>query len=559
VVTLTATPTADPTKAFSMNVTIVAQVSVVVSPLTSNVALSATQRFTAQVTGTVNTNVTWDVNGVVGGNTTVGTVTNISGANVATYTAPAALPSPPTVVIHAVSTANPSAAGSATVTLTSTAAITLSPNSASSAVSHRQPFTATISGAQNTNVVWQVAGIPGGNTIVGQICVVASSPCQSVSVGPAGTVEYLAPAAVPSPNPVTLTVSSQANPAQFMSAQITVLAHIIVSVSPPSANLGPATQQAFVANVIGTTDQTVTWNVTGAACSAAGSPCGVINASGLYTAPISTPSPNAINIVATSSEDSSRTGSASVTITNTMVITGLLPASAFVGGAGSFTLQVQGGNFLPTSPGPGSVILVGGTARTTFCSSSGICTTALTSTDLATPGNLSVAMRNPDLSQSNAVNFVVVAQPSAIDIIPLTPTNPSATGKNIIVVEPSTAGSLAPQPNVTIAVAAMGIFSPAANTCTLGAGSLVIARPNSGTAIVDICVFSISGLDPSFAYALTGPATSDITIIGKQPLGLGIVDLTIAIPFNAVAGLRSLFVQNPNQDKAVATGVLEVQ
>src|SRR6202035_1178191 len=97
------------------------------------------------------------------------------------------------------------------------------------------------------------------------------------------------------------------------------------------------------------------------------------------------------------------------------------------------------------------------------------------------------------------------------------------------------------------------------NTCTLGAGSLVITRPVSGTATIDICVFSVSGLDPSFAYSLTGPASGDITIIGKQPLGLGIVDLTLAIPSSAAAGLRSLFVQNSNQDKAVATGALEIR
>jgi len=546
-------------KAASIPVSIVPQVSVVISPGAANVALFANQQFTAQVSGTANTSTTWDVNGIVGGNSAIGTVTNISGANITTYSAPAALPLPPTVVVHAVSDVSPSVSGQATITLTSTAALTLTPTSVSSAVGHRQTFTASISGSPNTNVIWQVAGILGGNTTVGQICVVASNPCQVVTTAPAGSVEYLAPLAVPSPNPVTLTAASQTNPAQSMSAQITILSHIVVSVSPPSANLAPTTTQTFTANVLGTADQSVTWNVTGTACSGLGSPCGAITSSGVYTAPISTPSPNAINVVATSSEDSSRTGTSSVTITSAMVITGLLPASASVGGAGSFTLQVTGGNFLPTSPGPGSAIVVGGTARTTLCATSGTCTTALTSTDLATAGNLSVAIRNQNLTQSNTVNFVVVSAPPAIDIIPLTPTNPSATGKDIIVVEPSTAGSLAPQQNVTIAVAAMGIFSPAANTCSLGAGSLIVTRPTSGTAIVDICVFSISGLDPSFTYSLTGPALADITIVGKQPLGLGIVDLTLAIPASALPGLRSLFVQNPNQDKAVATGALKVQ
>ena len=559
IVSVTATPTADPTKAFSLTVTIIPPVSVVVTPGTASVPLSSTQIFSAQVTGSANTNVTWDVNGVVGGNATVGTVTNISGVSTTTYTAPAAVPTPPSVTVHAVSAANPTAVGLATVTFTIPGALVLTPTSATTAVSLRQPFNVTISGSSNTNVIWQVNGIVGGNTAVGQICVVASNPCQAVSIAPAGGVEYLAPASVPSPNPVTLSVSSQAFPAQVQTAQITILAHVVVSISPPSATLAPATTQAFTANVLGTPDQTVTWNVTGAACSAAGSPCGLIDANGNFTAPISTPSPNAISIVATSSEDTSRTGSASVTITNAITIVSLLPASATTGGVGSFTLQVLGGNFVPTSPGPGSTLIVGGTARTTNCVSNGECTTGLTSNDLANAGNLSVQIRNPDSTLSNAVNFVVVAAPITVDMIPLTPTNPNATGKNIIVVEPSTAGSIAPQQDVTISVAAMGIFSPALDTCTLGAGSLIITRPTSGTATIDICVFSVSGLDPSFAYALTGPAAGDITIIGKQPLGLGIVDLTLAIPSSALAGLRSLFVQNPNQDKAVATGVLEVQ
>ena len=460
VVSITATPAADPTKAFSINVTIIPPVSVVVTPGSASVPLSGTQPFSAQVTGNANTNVTWDVNGVVGGNATVGTVTNIS-SSTTTYTAPATLPSPPTVIVHAVSVANPTAAGQATITFTTPGALVLTPTNSTLAVSHRQPFNVTISGSSNTNVIWQVGGIPGGNTSVGQICVVASNPCQAVSIAPAGSVDYLAPASIPLPNPVTLNVSSQAFPSQTQSAQITILPHIIVTVSPPSANLAPATTQAFTANILGTTNQTVTWNVTGSACTGAGSPCGLIDANGLYTAPISTPSPNAINIVATSSEDSSRTGNASVTITNAITIVGLLPASATAGGVGSFTLEVLGGNFVPNSPGPGSTILINGNARTTNCISSGTCTTALNSNDLANAGNLPVTIRNPDSSLSNTVNFIVVANIGPVDIIPLTPTNPNVTGKDIIVVEPSTAGSIAPQADVTISVAAMGIFSPA--------------------------------------------------------------------------------------------------
>src|ERR1022692_5287199 len=49
-------------------------VAVTLSPTTATVALGATQQFTAVVTGNSNTNVTWTVNSVTGGNSTVGTI-----------------------------------------------------------------------------------------------------------------------------------------------------------------------------------------------------------------------------------------------------------------------------------------------------------------------------------------------------------------------------------------------------------------------------------------------------------------------------------------------------
>ena len=559
VVIVTATPAADPSKAASINVTIQANITVSVNPPSSNVALGATQQFVAQVTGSANTNVTWDVNGVVGGNSTFGSVTNNSGSDTTTYTAPASLPSPVAVTVRATSQANAAISNTATVTLTSSANISLSPSAATLAVSHTQMFTANISGSANTNVTWQVGGVPGGNSTVGQICVVGSNPCVVATTAPAGSVDYVAPASVPSPNPVAISVVSQANPSQVATAQITVLAHIIVSVSPPTATLAPGATQSFTASVLGTDNQSVTWNVTGASCSGVGSPCGGISPTGAFTAPVSAPSPDSISIVATSSEDTSRTGSADVSIATTAAIISLLPASALSGSAGGFTLRVQGGNFVTSSPGPGSVIHVAGTARTTLCDTNGDCTTTLTASDLASAGSLNVQMQNPDATFSNIVSFVVAQDISAQDVIPLTPAAPVASGKNIIVVDPSAAGSPAPQPNVVLTVVAMGLFSVANNTCTLGGAPVVLTRPSSGNSVVDICVFSVSGLDSSMTYTVTGPSAPDITVVGTQPLGLGIIDLTLSIPSSAVAGTRSLFVQNLNKDKAAATGALVVK
>jgi hypothetical protein len=69
-------------------------------------------------------------------------------------------------------------------------------------------------------------------------------------------------------------------------------------------------------------------------------------------------------------------------------------------------------------------------------------------------------------------------------------------------------------------------------------------------------MFSESGLDTSMTFTVFGPG--DITVIAKQPVGLGIVRITLQVPSTALPGLRTLFVQNTNLDKAAASGALEV-
>jgi len=86
-----------------------AQVSVTISPSVITVATLATQSFTATVTGSTNTAVTWQVNGVGGGSSANGQVstTVLGTANEALYLAPSAVPSPASVSVTAVSQADP--------------------------------------------------------------------------------------------------------------------------------------------------------------------------------------------------------------------------------------------------------------------------------------------------------------------------------------------------------------------------------------------------------------------------------------------------------------------
>jgi len=97
----------------TVTVTAPAAVSVNISPATATVVLKQTRQFTATVTGTSNTSVVWKVNGVTGGNTTVGRVSSNG-----LYTAPRRVPAPATVAVSATSVADATKSASAQVTIT---------------------------------------------------------------------------------------------------------------------------------------------------------------------------------------------------------------------------------------------------------------------------------------------------------------------------------------------------------------------------------------------------------------------------------------------------------
>jgi hypothetical protein len=123
-VTVTAISQADPTKSGSATVTVVASASgiqVSVQPATASVSDFLTQQFTATVTGTSNTAVTWQVNGVTGGSQKFGFISSTG-----LYVAPSAVPTKSdsmgntvttTLTVTAVSQADTTASGTSTVTI----------------------------------------------------------------------------------------------------------------------------------------------------------------------------------------------------------------------------------------------------------------------------------------------------------------------------------------------------------------------------------------------------------------------------------------------------------
>ena len=88
------------------------QITVTINPTSIIVTVNQSTPFTDTVAGTTNTAVQWEVNGVVGGTATTGTI-SASGV----YTAPAQVPSPAKVTVNVVSQADATKSASAGVTV----------------------------------------------------------------------------------------------------------------------------------------------------------------------------------------------------------------------------------------------------------------------------------------------------------------------------------------------------------------------------------------------------------------------------------------------------------
>jgi len=564
--TLTAQSVADPSKQISVAVAITSSFSLQLSAPAS-VPAGATATIVATLTPVPGSNpnaaLSWALSGPGCSGSSCGTLTVVTTQTVggnslsdsATYTAPGTAPSPNTVTVTVTPQADPSKKTQATVAIQPGVNVGVSPSTATLAANHRVTLSAQVNGTSNTGVIWNVNGVVGGNTTLGLICVVGSNPCQTVTSTSAPQVDFVAPGAIPSPNPVSATAVSAADSTKGASAQITVINHVLVSVQPASITLAPLAAQGFTASVLGTANQNVVWQIQGTACSSA-AVCGTINANGIYTAPSVPPIPDAIQVLAISSDDTSQSGIANVAISTGANILTLHPSSVYAGAAQGFTLKVDGSGFTPSSPGPGSAMLIGGTSRITACTSALECTAPVTAADVAVAGSLSVQIQNPGGKSSNAVVLMVVAPNVSDEVIALSGSAPVATGKDIVVVDPTTAGVSVPGNDVDANVGALGQFNTASNACTLGGSAIPLQRPTSGTTTSDICIFSQSGLDTSMSYTVSGPG--DVAVISKQPAGLGIIHLTLQVPATASPGARTVFIQNTNLDKTAASGVLEV-
>ena len=201
--TVSAVSMADPGKSGSAQVTVTHAFSVTVSPTSATVAAKATQQFTAAVTPAPNLGVVWSVDGVAGGNSSVGT---IDGNGL--YTAPA------TSGTHNVAaTSKDDPTSSATAQVTVPGGISITPTTARVAANASQQFTASPTDPSLLPVTWSVDGQAGGSSATGTI---------------SSSGVYTAPATAGSH---TITAVSSTNTTVSATAQVTVVAQDFGSVS----------------------------------------------------------------------------------------------------------------------------------------------------------------------------------------------------------------------------------------------------------------------------------------------------------------------------------------
>jgi hypothetical protein len=312
-------------------------VYVTISPLSASVNLNDTLQFTETTSGSTNTAVTWEVNGVTGGNSTYGTISSKG-----LYTPPTTVPNPNTVTVTVVSQENTSDIANASVAIVSGVTVAVSPATADLQLGQTQQFTANVSGNSNTAVTWQAGGVSGGNSTYGTI---SSSGL------------YTAPASSSTPMAVSITAVSQVDATKSGSASVTVHGGIKVSLAPNPATVQTLGTIQFAPTISGTTNTGLTWQVNGT--NGGSSTVGTISSSGLYTAPGSVPTQTSngksqtatVIVTAISQADSTASSSTVVTIKSPNQSAQSTPIS----------LGVSGGNALDSAASGQSPACCGGT------------------------------------------------------------------------------------------------------------------------------------------------------------------------------------------------------
>jgi len=341
--------------------------------------------------------------------------------------------------------------------LVSTVSVTVVPASATVPAGLTQQLLATVTGASNTNVTWQVNGITGGNLSFG-----------TISLGGL----YQAPTTV-TVSPVTVTAISDANGTTSSSAQVTIAAStapaISVSTNPSGVTVVyTSTTQAFADTVTGETNTAVNWEVNGDA--GGDSTIGTIDDTGLYSAPSAVPSPAVVIITAVSQADSTVSASYPITIVTAPAAPPPAPQTISAGATATYSLSLN-----PNTGSPQQAI-------TLSCLQSSL------------PSGASCAFTPPTITPSS-----------------------SAVPFSLAVTVPSNSASLAQPGRLWFAPPIYGVFLPLAGILLLSGKRSSWRLRALGLSLVSVCLLTAMACGGGHSTTTPPPMTYTIQVQGTTP------------------------------------------
>jgi DNA-binding beta-propeller fold protein YncE len=512
-------------------------VGITVTPNPATVVLGKPLPFTAIVSGTATTTVTWQIclppsptnaqptvcSPAAPGQTQlpVGYGIITTGANSTpggTYTAPTTLPPTNGFLVVATSTVNSKAFGTAVVNVISGTQVTVTPSSATIATGEHQQFLASVNGgtATGTNVTWEVAGIAGGTQTDGFICPSASLPA-SCTPG-----EYFAPVGA-APGQVTITAVSASDSSESGVASLTVVASVdpvLTSMSPNTVGEGSVQQDVYLNGTGFLTTSTVL----------AGNPLTPVPTTFISsillraTLPenlLSGPGPAPVQIVVQTQDGSTSNvlpGAQGLTIVPTQpIVLASLPNTLTPSGS-STNLSLIGGYFSANSP---TTVSFNGQTLAANVNSSRQLTANIASGAVPAPGLYPLIVRNGDVvAPDPGVSGINIAVEPSTNSIPSAPQSSFAVGPapQAIAIDPALGlAVVVNQKNCPT------LTSPCASIINLATNTPVPGSPvpvgNSPTSV------AIDDQLPNHIAAVTNSADNTISVINLTTLAVTTLNL----------------------------------
>jgi len=419
-------------------------------------------------------------------------------------------------------------------------------------------FAATVTGASATTVFWRICLPAAQPTIQPTNCTPVPSTASNLGTVPTttgtgpvgyGTVTqtglYTAPPTPPNPNSFVVMAISTISPylnetgqvtnSYFGIANVQIDSGVRVQVTPSTATIAVGETLQFSATVSGTSNQGVSWLVNGIA--GGNSSTGLIDPSGNYTAPTTTPG-GTVTITATAAADPTKSGTATVTVSaaSDAIRTSMDPITTSQGSALQ-NVYLTGSNFFTTD--------------TVFVAAPGQAATAVPTTFIsatllraAIPANLLAAAGQDQVSVLRYNGSANSPGPLALNVTPMRPAIVASSPDSV----PQNPNS---SPNVTLTG---GYFTPSATTVSFNGSpvaptftgsrqlSLPIAPGALGTPGLYPIVVTNSGIaagQPSMSalnLAVT-PSAANIPAGTIGTVGVGSSPSAIAIDYAAGAAV----------------------